>query len=42
MANKAVADCGDSGELGMGMDGGLQAPTLPFFASSKSVRTWTT
>ena len=39
IANKAVADCGDSGELGTGIDGGLHAPTLPFLASSKRFRT---
>ena len=40
IANKAVADCGESGELGTGIEGGLQTPTLPFLASSNSVRTW--
>lgn len=40
IANKAVADCGDSGELGTGIEGGLQTPTLPFLASSNNVRTW--
>ena len=40
IANKAVADCGESGELGTGMEGGLQTPTLPFLASSNSVKTW--
>lgn len=40
IAKRAVADCGESGELGTGMEGGLQAPTLPFLASSSSVRTY--
>ena len=39
MANRAVAEGGDSGELGTGADAGVCAPTRPFLASSNSDKT---
>ncbi len=39
IAKRAVAEGGESGELGTGTDGGVYEPTRPFFASSSSDRT---